>query len=215
VGNRENRSAFNPADEQKIAAQLPTGSLPGLFRATEAAFSATTSPYLKADPVARERFRKSYSDGRQLIGLAWYTRNQKTGRKRCIELSSFAPLFALPNIRWVSLQYGEFDELEQQASAAHAPLLIDRGVDQFADMDRFAAQIAALDQIITIDNSTAHLAAALGLPVWLLLPYAADWRWLQTRPESPWYPTLRLFRQPKLGDWQSVLDAVRNTLAGS
>lgn len=201
------------AGTMEIAAQMPTGSLPGLFRTTEAAFAGGTSPFLRADSAERERFRARYSDGKRLIGLAWHTRNQKTGRKRSIDLKDFDPLFALPGIRWVSLQYGNFDALEGQAAAANAPLLIDRTVDQFADIDRFAAQVAAMDQVITIDNSTAHLAGALGLPVWLLLPFAADWRWMEKRSDSPWYPTMRLFRQPKLGDWESVIVNVRNSLS--
>jgi hypothetical protein len=65
-----------------------------------------------------------------------------------------------------------------------------------------------MDQVITIDNSTAHLAGALGVPVWLLLPFAADWRWLQEREDSPWYPTMRLFRQTTLGEWGSVVERV-------
>jgi hypothetical protein len=66
--------------------------------------------------------------------------------------------------------------------------------------------------VITIDNSTAHLAGALGLPVWLLLPFAADWRWMEKRVDSPWYPTMRLFRQPNLGDWESVVQAALRAL---
>jgi tetratricopeptide (TPR) repeat protein len=210
-------SCCGPAESQKteIAAHLPAGSLPGLFRTTETAFSTATSPYLKADPIERERFRDDYFDGRKLIGLAWHTRNQNTGRKRTIDLKNFASLFALPGIRWISLQYGDFDDLEAQASAANAPLLIDRGVDQLTNIDRFAAQVAAMDQVITIDNSTAHLAAALGLPVWLLLPFAADWRWLEKRSDSPWYSTLRIFRQPKIGDWETVVESVRSALGES
>jgi tetratricopeptide (TPR) repeat protein/ADP-heptose:LPS heptosyltransferase len=195
--------------ESEMAAHIATGSLPGLFRPSESAFAATTSPYLKADPAETEQFRARYSDGRKLIGLAWQTSNKQTGRKRSIDLALLAPLFAQPGIRWISLQYGDFDALEEQAASASAPLLIDRSVDQFANIDLFAAQIAAMDQVITIDNSTAHLAGALGLPVWLLLPYAADWRWLETRKASPWYPTMRIFRQPKLGDWTSVIECVQ------
>jgi len=215
AGNHELQPASVYREGERIAAHLPTGSLPGLFRRAEAAFATTQSPYLLADPEERERFRARYGDGRRLIGLAWHTKNQKTGRKRSISLNNFAPLFALAGIRWISLQYGDFDSLEEQAAAAKAPLLIDRAVDQFTDMDRFAAQVAALDQVITIDNSTAHLAGALGLPVWLLLPFAADWRWLENRSDSPWYPTLRLFRQPRAGDWQSVLESVGSALAGN
>jgi tetratricopeptide (TPR) repeat protein len=212
-GEPHARSAAAPP--QVVAAHLPAASLPGFYRRTEAAFAAATSPYLKADPVERERFRAEYGDGRKLIGLAWNTRNQKTGRKRSIDLEKFAPLFALPGIRWISLQYGEFDALEQQAAATNAPLLIDRSVEQLADIDHFAAQVAAMDQVITIDNSTAHLSGALGIPVWLLVPLAADWRWLESRPDSPWYPTLRIFRQSKIGDWEAVIESVRSGLAGT
>jgi len=72
-----------------------------------------------------------------------------------------------------------------------------------------------MDQVISIDNSTAHLAGALGIPVWLLLPFAADWRWLEKRADSLWYPTLRIFRQPKLGDWEAVVEGVQCALAGT
>jgi ADP-heptose:LPS heptosyltransferase len=121
-------------------------------------------------------------------------------------------LFERPDIRWVSLQYGDHDKLENQAAVANAPIFIDRSVDQFSNMDVFAAQIAAMDMVVTIDNSTAHLAAALGIPTWLLLPFAPDWRWLLTREVTPWYPTMRLFRQPRRGDWQSVIQRVKNAL---
>jgi ADP-heptose:LPS heptosyltransferase len=89
---------------------------------------------------------------------------------------------------------------------------IDRAVDQFSNIDLFASQIAALDLVLTIDNSTAHLAGALGVPAWVLLPFASDWRWLQARDDSPWYPSLRLFRQPQRGDWQSVMQKVRSAI---
>jgi tetratricopeptide (TPR) repeat protein len=213
ISGLESETNPGPPQGTEIAAHLPTGSLPHLFRSSEAAFADPTSPYLRADPVERDRFRARYGDARLLIGLAWHTKNRQTGHKRSIDLSLFAPLFALPGLQWISLQYGDFDALEQQATAAGAPILIDRAVDQFADMDLFAAQVAAMDQIITIDNSTAHLAGALGVPVWLLLPFATDWRWLQARQDSHWYPTMRIFRQPSRDDWQSVLSSVQTALA--
>jgi tetratricopeptide (TPR) repeat protein len=208
-------SGCGPAEAgtMEIAAQMPTGSLPGLYRGCQKSFAATASPYLQADPQITAEFRARYSDGGPLIGLTWRTANTRTGSKRSIGLTPFAPLLAQPGRRWVSLQYGAFDDLEEQARAVQAPLLIDRSVDQFADIDRFAAQVAAMDLVVTIDNSTAHLAGALGRPVWLLLPLAADWRWLLGRADSPWYPTLRLFRQTRRGDWRSVLEAVGRALA--
>lgn len=199
--------------ESHAAAHLPIGSLPALFRSSEGAFAARTSPYLKADAAERQRFRSRYADGRLLIGLAWHTKNKNTGRKRSLDLSLLAPLFALPCLRWISLQYGDFDGLEEQAALAHAPLLIDRGVNQFTSMDRFAAQMAAMDLVISIDNSTVHLAGALGVPTWLLLPFAPDWRWRQEGEKSAWYEGLRLFRQPQIGDWSSVVRSVRTALA--
>jgi len=201
-----------------IATHIPGGSLPGLFRSTLAAFAETTSPYLRADPIERERFRTRYakldSGRRRLIGLAWHTNNRQSGRYRSIDLSSFAPLLALPDIQWISLQYGDPDELENQAVSANASILIDRSVDQFANIDIFAAQIAALDMVITIDNSTAHLAGALGVSAWVLLPSVPDWRWLEDRENSLWYPTLRLFRQTERGDWDSVVQEVLSELRG-
>ncbi len=197
-----------------IRAHLPSGSLPGSFRRGKAAFAATTSPYLVADSAERERFRARYADGdrKRVVGLAWYTNNRKTGRQRSIDLSWFAPLFAPADIRWVSLQYGDHDALQEQAAAAGVSIVIDRSVDQFSNIDLFAAQVAAMDMVITIDNSTAHLAGALGVPTWVLLPFAPDWRWLQSRTDSPWYPTVRLFRQRQRGDWRFVLQTVQSAL---
>jgi ADP-heptose:LPS heptosyltransferase len=137
----------------------------------------------------------------------------KTGGFRSIDLSLLAPLFNLNIVRWISLQYGDHDLLESQIKVVNAPVFVDRAVDQLADMDLFAAQIAAMDLVIIIDNSTAHLAGALGVPVWVLLPFAPDWRWLLEREDSPWYPTMRLFRQPIPGDWSSVVKTVRSALA--
>jgi tetratricopeptide (TPR) repeat protein len=198
--------------ELDIAAHLPTGSLPGLFRKSSGAFAATTSPYLVADPEIRQQLRARYADSRRLIGLAWQTNNRKTGRFRSVFLAQFAPLFAKSGIRWISLQYGDQSELESQAAAAGTPILVDRAIDQLTNMDAFAAQVAAMDLVITIDNSTAHLAGALGVPAWVLLPFAPDWRWLLDRKDSPWYPTMRLFRQPQPGDWQSVVEEVESAL---
>jgi hypothetical protein len=123
-------------------------------------------------------------------------------------LSLFATLFAESEVQWISLQYGS----HAQAEVAHAPLFVDRTVDQLVDMDRFAAQVASMDLVITIDNSTAHLAGALGVPVWVLLPFAPDWRWQLDRSDSPWYPSMRLFRQPRPDDWHSVVQEIRSAL---
>jgi len=198
-----------------IEAHLPAGSLPRLFRTSESAFQATVSPYLMADPSEQRSFRTRYAEGKPLIGLAWYSNNAKTGRYRSVTLKTLAPLFAASDLRWVSLQYGDHAALKAQAEEAQAPLLIDTEVNQFTDIDRFAAQIAAMDLVITIDNSTAHLAGALGVPVWVMLPVAPDWRWRRERRDCPWYPSMRLFRQPRFGDWGTVVDEIGRALAST
>jgi len=207
ISDRE--AGFDPA--RKIAAQLPTGSLPLFYRSDRAAFAAAASPYLKADPAKRKKYRDRYSDGRRVVGLAWYSNNVKTGANRSIALPAFEPLFAKHDLRWISLQYGEHAAL--QAEVNDLPVFVDPEADQLSDMDEFAAQVAAMDLVITIDNTTAHLAGALGIAVWLLLPFAPDWRWQASGSDSLWYPTMRIFRQPSRGDWEPVMAEVREALA--
>ncbi len=203
-----------PADEKTldIAAHIPSGSLPRLFRSCHSAFQATAAPYLVPDAALRQTLRARYSDGRPLVGLAWKTKSKKSGHLRSIDLAAFAPLFSGGQLQVVNLQYGDADELAAEAKAGGISLVVDRGVDQFADLDLFAAQIAAMDLVITIDNSTAHLAGALGVPVWLLLPFVPDWRWQLNREDSPWYPSMRIFRQQKVMEWGPVLDRVHAAL---
>lgn len=203
-----------PTDEASLdfAAHIPAGSLPRLFRSSNAAFQATSSPYLLADPAQRQALRARYGDGRPVIGLAWKTKSKKSGHLRSIDLAMLAPLFAEGNSRVVNLQYGDHEGLADEAKAAGLPLLVDRNVDQLSDMDIFAAQIAAMDLVVTIDNSTAHLAGALGVPAWLLLPAVPDWRWQLNREDSPWYPSMRIFRQQNTSKWTPVIDRVHLAL---
>lgn len=195
----------------RFDAHLPTGSLPGIYWAERA---TTLRPFLRADEGMRAEFRERYGAGRPLVGLAWQTLNRKTGPARSLNLEAAAGLFGVDGLRWISLQYGEFDALEEQARRAGAAITVDRTVNQFADMDRFAAQVAAMDLVVTIDNSTAHLAGALGVPVWLLLPALPDWRWQMGREDTPWYSTMRLMRQRTQGEWGPVLERVRAGLEG-
>jgi tetratricopeptide (TPR) repeat protein len=206
----DHEAGFDPA--RRIAAQLPLGSLPGLYRGEWSEVASSSSPYLRADSTQSEHYRSRYTSGEKIVGLAWFSSNVKTGKGRSIELAQLKPLLDAPDTRWISLQYGESAELEAQMSTAAVPLFIDPEVDQLRDMDEFAAQVAAMDLVITIDNTTAHLAGALGVPVWLLLPYAPDWRWPEFGGGSPWYPSMRIFQQPQPGDWASVIAKVDDGL---
>jgi len=204
--------ALNPAWE--IGAQLPTGSLPRLFRKERSAFASGGFAYLKADPAKTAECRRRYGEGLLRVGVAWRSTNAKTGRSRSIALETLRPLFGQPGTRWISLQYGDLDELQEEVGVAEVPVAVDPCVDQLASLDDFAAQIAALDLVITIDNTTAHLAGALGVPVWVLLPFAPDWRWMAEGGSSLWYASMRLFRQPKRGDWEDVVRETAGALAG-
>ena len=140
------------------------------------------------------------------IGLAWSGNPaHKNDRNRSIALKQLLPLLSVPGVRFVSLQR---DLREDDAAVlGNLPALVSIGaqLDDFADT---AAAISLLDLVITVDTAVAHLAGALGKPVWVLLPFAPDWRWLLKREDSPWYPTARLFRQQQINDWDEAVSAV-------
>jgi hypothetical protein len=166
-------------------------------------------PYLSApaDRVAKWR-PVLQALPRPRIGLMW-AGAQSPIYRRTIPLRLLLPLFELREFHFVALQKELPDEdAPFLDSTRMATFLGDRQVD-LADT---AAIIATLDLVITVDTSIAHLAGALGKPVWVLLPFSADWRWLRHRDDSPWYPTARLFRQPALGDWAGVVTQVGNAV---
>ena len=144
------------------------------------------------------------------VGLVWAgKRSHKNDRNRSCALSEFMVLVGLPGVAFYSLQKGEAaSELEDVACGA---LIVDAGrlVEDFADT---AAVIAQLDLVIAVDTAVVHLAGALGRPVWAVLPFVSDWRWMIGREDSPWYPTLRLFRQESPRDWEGVMGRVREAL---
>jgi len=169
-------------------------------------------PYLHADAMETEMWRKRLADDSSSIkvGLAWAGRPQhKNDRNRSITLASLAPLAKVPNVRLISLQKGE---AAAEAKAVSTMQLMDL-TDHLHDLADTAALIANLDLVIAVDTAVVHLAGAMGKPVWTLLPFAPDWRWLLAREDSPWYPTMRLFRQPSVGDWRTVIERVGDALA--
>jgi hypothetical protein len=144
------------------------------------------------------------------VGLAWRGNPEHPNdRQRSIHPALLKPLFAMADVAFYNLQVGPGaksagEEANQQALVPLEGLLRD-----FADT---ASVVEQLDLVISADTSVAHLAGALGRPAWVLLPFAPDWRWMLTREDTPWYPTLRLFRQPAPGDWAAVIHRVRDAL---
>lgn len=202
-----------PDTDGLITAHITAGSLPGVFRNRLADFPVSRPPYLHAAPEAvRSAYARHGNAATFRIGLSWSSRNAQNGAERSIPLEHLAPAVAVPGSRLISLQYGDVRAACIAASQAGADVCIDGAVDTTNDIDGLAALISAMNLVITIDNTTAHLAGALGVPVWVLLPCPADWRWMERPDDCPWYPTMRLFRQTTPGDWQPVLTAVRQAL---
>jgi hypothetical protein len=140
------------------------------------------------------------------VGIAWAGNPRyKADRQRSMELKTLLPLLRVPGINWISLQKGEAAE---QLSALAGSVFVWDGSSADKDLAETAALVATLDLVISTDTCIAHLAGAMGKPVWILLPHLADWRWMKQIETTPWYPTARLFRQCIPGDWAGVLQRV-------
>jgi tetratricopeptide (TPR) repeat protein len=191
-------------------AHCPLMSLPGLLGTTLESIPAHV-PYIKPDPVRTAGWADKLSaERRWKIGLVWAgSPKHENDRNRSMALTDFAPLAGIPDVVFHSLQTG--DAAGQSASPPAGMELIDHAADlrDFADT---AALIANLDLVISVDTAVVHLAGAMAKPVWTLLAFNPDWRWLLNRTDTPWYPTMRLFRQPAIGDWPSVMRQVAQAL---
>ena len=190
---------------EAFAAYLPIMSLPRVLGVTAEADIPNQVPYLRAEP---HRLFLPDAGGRRRIGLVWAgSPSFGNDRHRSVALRTLVPLFAAAGdeIQWFSLQKGE--AAQQRLELAEPEQLHDLD-PQLTDYGDTAAALSQLDLLISVDTAVAHLAGALGVPTWLLLPFNADWRWELARSDSPWYPSLRLFRQPRLGDWEAVVAAV-------
>jgi hypothetical protein len=170
-------------------------------------------PYLAAPADRRAAWRERLGPaepGRRRLALCWSDDPEHPGDAlRSVPLDLFRALLEWPGLA-VHLVQTDIRDGDDDLAAAH-PAVVDlrRELGDFADT---AAVLEQMDLVVCVDAAVAHLAGALGRPLWLLLPHAADWRWLAERHDSPWYPTARLFRQPVPGDWAAVVEAVRTAL---
>ena len=171
-------------------------------------------PYLAAEPDRQNRWRRRVGDAGFKIGVCWQgsTKAYAEPLQRSFRLDQLAPLAADPAVRLISLQkHDGLDQLDALPAGMRVETFddADAGPEAFVDT---AAIIMACDLVVTADTAIAHLAGALGRPVWVALPALAEWRWMEARDDSPWYPSMRLFRQRIQGQWRPVFDDMAQAL---
>lgn len=198
--------------------QIPIGSLPMLRYSALEDYDGL-QPFLAVDPVQQAEFRARYGgDPRPLVGFSWKGGgNAKQKRTKSLRLDDFLPLFRLPGLRWISLQYGDVnDDLERFNQEHGLELLIPRDVDPLRDMDRWSALVACCDRVVSAANTTIHGAGCLGVPTWVILGRDPDWRWLGD-PGTPcyWYPSVEIVRQPRIGSWAEPISELEQALAAA
>ena len=172
--------------------------------------------YLKPDPSMVEAFRKVWAtQGWSLnVGLSWRSGAGETGARRSLPEDLLRPILQRKDLTFHSLQYNaDPEEVSAMARRLGRPIFSDRDSDPMKDIDRQTAQIAALDLVISIDNTTVHLAGAVGTECWVLLPVGSDWRWGEGGEATPLYKSLRLFRNDQIGHWSGVVADVMTALS--
>ena len=196
--------------------QVALADLGNYFRPHLASFPPH-SGYLIADTERQGTLRKRYqamAAGRPIVGIAWRSFNYKIGEAKSIPLSQWEGILSTPGILFVSLQYGDCRaEIEELRMQGGSDLVQDPAVDPLKNLDDFAAQVAAMDLVISSSNTTVHFAGALNVPVWTLVTKGGHVLWyFMNGGTTPWYPSMRLFRQDREGEWRGVLDRVGDEL---
>jgi tetratricopeptide (TPR) repeat protein len=188
---------------------LPVMSLPVVFHTALETIPAQI-PYLKADPLKTAAWRHRFNHQAFRVGIVWKgSPSHANDRNRSCRLEQFLPLMNMSGILWYGLQKGPGAEEVHQIESQ---FMIDNLGEELEDFGDTAAVLENLDLLISVDTAVVHLAGAMGKSVWTLLPYAPDWRWQRNRDDSPWYPSMWLYRQPARGDWTSVFEQVAEDL---
>jgi len=195
--------------QESIAVQIPIASLGQYLRPDWASFAKRERGYLTADAARTAALRvRLAGDGKKVVGLSWRSVDPQKGRNKSAQLADFIDIFKTPGVRFIDLQYGNTDEertqLERDTGIAVTRLA---DIDNTNDIDGLAALMGACDAVVTVSNTTAHLAGALGRPTWVFVPFgfAQIWYWFGDRKESPWYPRVQVCHQMEGQSWQSLL----------
>lgn len=211
-------AAPDPAAIQGVDVHVPLMSLPHLTGTRLDSVPSTVPAYLELDPAWvqswRERIAGIGGERALNVGIVW--RGHKRGlaaARRNMCLVDWVPLLKIPGVRWFSLQVGENVAAEVETSGWQGHLIDWSG--ELGDFAATASLAAALDLVICVDTSTAHAAAAVGTPVWMLSRFDACWRWMRERSDTPWYPAMRIFRQAQPGAWGPVLESLGGELTNA
>lgn len=208
VGGYDEIYQLNSGDQVTFDAQIPVLSLPARFGTTLETVPNEV-PYLKA-PESKHGAIPRPEGTKFAVGIVWAGRpTHSDDRYRSIPFGWFSTLVDVPGVHFYSIQWG--GRAQEARGLAEQGRLTDLN-DRLTDFGETAAIIDQLDLVIACDTSVAHLAGALGKQVWVLLAYGGEWRWLMNRDDTPWYPTMRLFRQRICGDWRNVFVRVKNAL---
>lgn len=173
--------------------------------------------YLVPHPAHAATLRRSYQaeNSNKIVGISWRSASGSTGAFKSTTLSDWRTILGTAGITFVSLQYGDRAQVAQDLATVATPVILDDTIDPAGDLDAFAAQVAAMDLVISVSNTTVHIAGALDIPAWVLTPrgLGAHWYWHRDSETCPWYPALRLFRQAEGGHWDAPLQAIAEQLA--
>jgi tetratricopeptide (TPR) repeat protein len=197
-----------------VSAQIHMGSLGRFLRRDFRDGQGYSEHFLLPDKALVETYRARLQRGKLVCGLSWTSRNSQTGSSKSISLEKLRPILNLPNVQFVNLQYGDTTEERQNSFEATGVDILDfEDVDNLTDIDKLGALISACDVVLSVSNSTAHLAAAIGKPTIILLAHHTPlWYWHLGQESSPWYPTVSLTRQTTAGCWAEALSKARTQL---
>ena len=222
ISGLDDKKIRNAIDEADF--QIPGINLGSYTRQHFNDFKNNQSGYLSANNEIVKKLRQKYIDkakGKKIIGISWISGSNNHGKYKSIDLNNLLPIIKTQNVFFVSLQYGSVsNELKKLYNQTGNKIYFDDSVDQIKDLEQFFGQVAAMDLVISISNTTVHTAGALGIPTWLMIPNGRGslWFWFTKGMRSPWYPSVRLFRQtstPEAGKawWPAVVDDVTKELS--